>query len=98
MNIAEFVEDYGIAQDFDSEDAVKMIEAYEKSKWISVKDNIPKDDMVLVLKVSIHTGAREYGIMHISEYTPKSIFEGYCELGQVNFMKVTHWQSFPKMQ
>lgn len=66
-------------------------------KWINVKDELPKVDEVLLCVEFLQTGFKEVIMGHLSEYSPKSMFEGYEPLGDKRgFRKVTHWMHLPE--
>ena len=68
------------------------------NKWISVKDRLPdySNSEYLVFLRSLDSDKKSIEIMHLSEYSSKSIYEGFRNIGQVEFFKVTHWMDLPE--
>jgi hypothetical protein len=68
--------------------------------WIFVSENkFPDKDYVLVCYEYLDTKERFVGIDHLSEYTPKSYFEGFYPLSdtQKRFRKMIAWQPLPEV-
>ena len=67
-----------------------------KTEWISVNDRLPDEPFSLVCWEKLKTGEQEMQIGNISEYTPKSFFEGVKGLNETEFKKITHWMPLPE--
>lgn len=65
-------------------------------EWISVEDRLPNDDSCLVFFKDINTGHGWIEIDHLSEFSPKSMFEGFQRIGSDRWIKATHWMPLPK--
>ena len=65
-------------------------------KWISVKDILPHEDCSLIFVQLLNNKESWIEIIHLSEYSPKSMFEGFQTLDDKRFRKITHWMPLPK--
>lgn len=63
--------------------------------WISVKDALPLDDYSLLCMEFLDTKERFVDIGHLSEYTPKSYYKGFCPLSETRFRRVVAWMPIP---
>lgn len=88
--IRKFIDDYGIAQDFDDDDAFNMIKAWDICKhpaWIKTCDALPAEEgMIVVFKMEAGNG---YGY-GLGEYSP-ALENWYDLAGDTTKAHVTHW-------
>lgn len=85
--IRKFIDAYGIAQDFDDDDAFNMIKVWDICKhpaWIKTCDALPTEGEIVVFKMEAGHG---YGL---GEYSPD--LESWYDLaGDSPIAHVTHW-------